>query len=600
MYDNFYFITLIANALVLAAAFSSLVAFRFGAPLLLVFLGIGLAAGEDGLGIAFDNAPLAHVTGTLALAIILFDSGFGTPLTVLRRGAAPSLAMATAGVLITAGLIALPAHYLLGHSWTVSLLIGVIVAPTDAAAVFFLLNAGGIAIRARVRSVLEIESGSNDPIAIFLTLALVGLATASEAPGLGETLASVVGGFLMEMAIGVLAGLAGGWLITTTVEKLPLDQGLVPIFVLTLAMLVFSATGAAHGSGFLAVYVAGIIAGNSGMRSSAFIGRFKNGLSWLAQIVMFLVLGLFATPSQFTGVLAPAIMLALFLMIVARPLAAALCLAPFGFDRREIAFAGWIGLRGAVSILLALTPIIAGMESARAIFNMVFIVVLASLVVQGWSIGPVARALGLTVPPRGGPLEKVELELPGSAHHELLTYRVAPESPVAKGATVPRWARPSLVVRGGRTMNWREAGQLAGGDLVYLFVPDTYPKLLDRLFTGRRPIDPDDEDFFGSFAIDPAQKVSALAQAYDLAFDPVEMDKAIGVLMVERLGGVAEYADRVPLGAVALIVRDTGEAGEITAAGLSIEPRRERPPTARGLVERLLAAALRKVSRGRT
>ncbi len=597
MHENFYLITLIATALVLAASFSSLVAFRFGAPLLLVFLGIGLVAGEDGFGIEFDNARLAYFTGSLALAVILFDSGFGTPLSVLRRGAAPSLAMATAGVLVTAGLFALPVHYLLGFSWTVSLLAGVIVAPTDAAAVFFLLNAGGVTIRERVRSVLEIESGSNDPIAIFLTLTLVEFATATAVLGPAELLPSILGGFAAEMAIGAIAGLAGGWLIKSLVERLPLDQGLVPVFVLALAMLIFAATGAVHGSGFLAVYIAGIIAGNSGMRSTAFIRRFKNGLSWLAQIVMFLVLGLFATPSQFVAVALPGILLALFLMLVARPAAAVLCLVPFRFERREIAFAGWIGLRGAVSILLALTPIIGGMADGRTIFNIVFIIVLVSLTVQGWTIGPVARALGLVVPPRGGALEKVELELPGSAHHELLTYRVTPESPVARGATVPRWAHPSLVVRDGRTMNWQEAGHLAGGDLVYLFVPDTYPKLLDKLFTRRLAISADDEDFFGSFAIDPQQTVGALAQAYDLAFAPGDMEKTIGAYMMERLGGIAEYADRVPLGAVELIVRDTDDAGAISAAGLSIEPRPDRAQTAQGLADRLILAAVRKVSR---
>lgn len=599
MHENFYLITLVATALVLAASFSSLVAFRFGAPLLLVFLGIGLAAGEDGLGILFDNARLAYFTGSLALAVILFDSGFGTPLAILRRGAAPSLAMATLGVLVTAGLFALPVHYWLGYGWTVSLLAGAIVAPTDAAAVFFLLNAGGINIRERVRSVLEIESGANDPIAIFLTLTLVSLATAAETTSPMTLFPTLAVGFIGEMVIGAIAGVAGGWLIKSLVERLPLDQGLVPIFVLSLAMLIFAATGAVHGSGFLAVYVAGIIAGNSRMRSSAFISRFKNGLSWLAQIVMFLVLGLFATPSEFGAVALPAIGLAFFLMLVARPVAAALCLAPFRFERREIAFAGWIGLRGAVSILLALTPIIGAMEGGRTLFNMVFIIVLVSLAIQGWTIGPVARALGLTVPPRGGPLEKVELELPGSAHHELLMYRVRPESPVAKGAQVPRWAYPSLVVREGRTMSWPEAGHLSGGDLVYLFVPDTYPKLLDKLFTGRRAISPDDEDFFGSFAIDPDQKVEALAAAYDLSFAPKDREKTIGAYMMERLGGFAEYADRVPLGAVELIVRDIGDDGDIKTAGLSIEPRPERAQTAQGLLDRLLASVVRRLSRKR-
>lgn len=593
MGDGVYLITLVAGGLVLAAAFSSLIAFRFGAPLLLVFLGIGLIAGEDGFGIRFDNVQTAYFVGALSLAIVLFDSGFGTPAAALRQAAWPSLALATFGVVATAGLVALPAHYVAGFSWLDALIVGALVASTDAAAVFFLLRAGGLNIRERTRSILEIESGSNDPIAIYLTIALTGAATAAQMTQPGALALDVALGFVTHMAIGAAAGLAGGWAIVRLVERLDLDRGLAPVFVLTLALIVFAAAGAAHGSGFLAVYVAGVVAGNARMRQDAALRRFKNGMSWLAQIIMFLLLGLFATPSEFAAIAPAAILLGLFLVFIARPLAVAACLAPFRLPRAEVAFVSWVGLRGAVSILLALLPVAAGIDSGRAIFNVVFIIVVVSLILQGWTIGPVARRLGLIVPLRTGAVDKVELELPGSAHHELLAYRVTAGSPVAKGARIPRWAKPSLVVRDGRSMRYQFAGRLVEGDLVYIFVSDKYPRLLDRLFARLEKLSPDDSDFFGAFGIDPTQPAGLLADAYGAAIAPEDRARPIAALLSDRLGGRAEFADRITLGPVDLIVRDVDERGRVVEAGVAFEQRAEPPVPAflspQTLLEKLAA-----------
>lgn len=405
MVQSIYLVTLVGTALVLAAAFSSLIAFRFGAPLLLLFLGLGLAAGVDGLGIRFDNASLAYFVGSLALALILFESGFGTPFATLRQAALPALSLATVGVLLTAGVFGVAARYLTGFGWMESFLLGSAVASTDAAAVFFLLRAGNLHLRERVRSTLEIESGTNDPIAIFLTIMLVEIIATGSDTEAGVLLVDLVAGFFVQMGIGAIVGVLGGFAIVRFVSRLNLDQGLMPIFVLTLSLLVFAAAGAIGGSGFLAVYLAGLVAGNSGIRAVASLKRFQEGVSWLAQITMFLVLGLFATPSQFLGILPAAVALGLFLIFIARPLAIWLCLLPFRFPRQETAFISWVGLRGAVSILLAITPLLGGLENGRVIFNMAFIIVLVSLLVQGWTIGPLARRLGLIVPQRIGPLE---------------------------------------------------------------------------------------------------------------------------------------------------------------------------------------------------
>lgn len=569
--DEFYAITLVATALVLLAAFSSLIAFRFGAPLLLLFLLIGLLTGTDGLGIQFSNNSLAYVLGSIALAIILFDSGFGTSLQSFKLSAMPSLTLATVGVLLTATLFGLVAQLLLGFSFMEGMLLGSIVASTDAAAVFFLLRIGGINIRDKVRSTLEVESGTNDPMAIFLTMALVQLlSTGKGASGFDLELARL---FIEQMGLGLALGLIGGAIIVFVLRRLKVERGLAPIFMLALALLVFSYTGAVGGSGFLAVYVAGIYAGSQKIPARASIARFQDGLTWLAQIVMFLVLGLLASPSQFPAILLPAVLLGLFLVFVARPLAVWICLLPYDYTQRETGFIAWVGLRGAVSILLAILPILGNLEDGQLYFNTAFIVVMISLLLQGWTIKPVARKLGLIVPKRLGAIDKLELDLPGAANHELLAYRVVADSPVLRGERIPRWASPSLVIRDGKSMRYQYAGRLRENDQVYLFIAPGYSKLLDRLFASKAPVAEDDSEFFGTFAISPTTRVEDLDQAYGpLLINAAERQKTVAELIAQRLGGSGEYADRVRLGTIVLIVRDLDESGHIASVGVSLEP----------------------------
>lgn len=568
--EAFYIVVLVATALVLMAAFSSLLAFRFGAPLLLLFLMIGLAAGVDGLGIEFSNNYLAYILGSIALAVILFDSGFGTPMQAFRLAAVPSLTLASVGVLITASLFAVAAMWLLNFTWLEGLLLGSIVASTDAAAVFFLLRIGGINIRDKVRSTLEVESGTNDPMAIFLTIALVEvLASGERYAGINISMLAM---FVQQMGLGVILGLLGGMMIVLIVSKLDTDRGLTPIFVLALALLVFSFTGAVGGSGFLAVYVAGIYAGNRKMQAIGTIKRFQDGMTWLAQIIMFLVLGLLATPSQFPVIIVPAILLALFLIFIARPLAIWLSLLPFDYTQQEIGFVAWVGLRGAVSILLAIMPILGGLENGQIFFNTAFIIVLVSLLLQGWTIKPVAKKLGLIIPPRIGAVDKVEVDLPGAANHELLSYRVIKDSPVLRGERIPRWATPSLVIRDGKSMRYQYAGRLRENDLVYLFIVPSYSRLLDRLFASRAPVDEDDAEFFGAFALSPSRPAADLDAAYGPGLlNESEKGLTIAELMRQRLGGKADYADRVRLGSIILIVRDLDEHDHVTSVGMSLE-----------------------------
>ena len=366
--ENMHVAVLVLSGLVAASVVSSLLSFRVGAPLLLVFLGVGLLAGEDGLGgLDFDDAGAAYMVGSVALAVVLFDSGFHTSFKAVRLGAAPALALASLGVAATAAVVAVPAHYLVGLDWIEGLLLGSIVASTDAAAVFFLLRVGGITVRDRVRSILEIESGSNDPMAIFLVIVLVRFLTGGlGADGVG---AAVLVEFLREFGFGAVLGLGGGLVIVQAVNRLGIERSLLPVAALALALMLFAATSLVGGSGFLAVYVAGLVAGNSRLAAPDTLRRFQDGAIWLAQIAMFLTLGLLATPREFLRLAPAALAVAAVLILVARPLAVWLCLLPFRTNANETAFVSWVGLRGAVSILLSLLPLMAELPGGRVFFN---------------------------------------------------------------------------------------------------------------------------------------------------------------------------------------------------------------------------------------
>jgi len=577
MIDSMNASILIVSGLVALSIFSSLLSFRIGAPLLLVFLGVGLVAGEDGIGrITFDDAKVAYLIGSVALAVILFDSGFHTSLKAFRLAAWPALALASLGVLMTTAVVAVPVHLLLGFGWLEAALMGSIVSSTDAAAVFFLLRVGGIHVRDRVRSMLEVESGSNDPMAIFLTLALVGL-LAPGGGGVGGLGFGILAEFVAQIGVGAVVGLAGGGLIVLAVNRMGFERGLQPLAALSLALVVFAAAGELHGSGFLAVYIAGLVAGNARISAPVTMRRFQDGLTWLAQIVMFLALGLLATPSEFPPYILAALAVAVVLMLVARPLAVWLCLLPFGFTRNETAFVAWVGLRGAVSVLLSIVPMVAGLPQGRAYFIVAFLVVLVSLGLQGWTLGSVARFLGQIVPKRIGPVERMELEIPG-ARHELVAYRIVADSLVARGHRLPRWAEPSLVLRDGKSYSAHAAGVLKPGDTAYLFArPERVPHL-DRLFASAAPAAEADRRFFGDFALDPASHMKELALSYGLPVAVDDYGLNVAQWLVRELGHFPGIGDRVALGEVELIVRALDWEDSISEVGLAVEPTRIDAP----------------------
>jgi cell volume regulation protein A len=590
-------IVLVGSSLLVVSILTSYAAMRIGTPLLLIFLAVGLVAGPDGIGgISFNNPDAAFLIGSVALAVILFESGLDTRVSSYRLAAWPALTLATLGVAVTTLMVGGATHVMLGLGWLESLLVGSVVSSTDAAAVFFLLRVGGITIRDRVRSTLEIESGSNDPMAILVTVLLVeALAANSHATAGGLALE-----FIGQIGGGVMAGLLGGALLVAAINATRMETGLDTVVSMAMALFIFGVTGVLGGSGFLAVYIAGLVAGNAPLRGAIGLRRFHSGLAWLSQIVMFVTLGLLANPRSFGSLLLPAVGIATVLMFVARPLAVWLCLWPYRFSTRETTFIAWVGLRGAVSILLALLPMMGHLPGGPQIFNTAILVVIASLALQGWTIGPVARRLGLIVPPRTGQVERVELELPGGIEHELVVYRVHARSTAARLVRLPRWARAALVIRDGRVVPSHKARPLMPGDHVYVFTAPSRLRLLDTLFSGARASDQDERDLFGDLALHAEATVGQIAGIYGLPVSAANAGLRLRDLFDQEFAGACELGDRLRLGEVELIVRDMDD-GAVTSVGLALEPAPPRQARllpflrSKGTVRAMLAAAIKGV-----
>lgn len=576
--DTFSIAILLGSLLVLAGILSSLVALRFGAPLLLVFLLLGMLAGEGGPGgLKFDDVGTAYMVGSIALALILFDGGLRTRLATFRNVLAPAATLATAGVLITTVLTAPVAKLVLGIGWTQALLVGAVVASTDAAAVFLLINARGLRLRSRVRATLEVESGTNDPFAVFLTLLLVEFLLAGD-----QTWSHVLVIFLRDTVLGCIIGVAGGRIITLVLNRLALPQGLHAPFVAVSALVVFAAANTVHSSGFLAVYLAGLVVGNRQTRAHNSVVVFLDAVTWLAQIVMFVLLGLLVWPHRLADSLVGAVVIAAVLMLVARPVAVFLCLAPFGFPWREKLFLSWVGLRGAVAIFLASIPLLVGLPAGYLFFDVAFVVVLSSLLIQGWTVAYAARKLDISFT-RSDPLpRRVELDLPGQLAREIVGYPVPANSPFLRRGLIPNWARPTLVVRNEEILTPAEADPVRAGDYVYLLAPPEKAQALDRFFVNMPPPASPDPRLLGDFFVSGDVTLGALAEIYGLQVAADHMELALADFFTEQLRRPAKTGDIVQLGPIALLAHKVAN-GRVTTVGLRLA----EPEEAADLVGRL-------------
>lgn len=578
---------LLGAVLVMAGILSSLLALRFGAPLLLVFLFIGMLAGEAGPGgIRFGDIRTTYLVGSIALALILFDGGLKTRFQSIRTVLAPSITLATLGVLATALIAAPVARYALDISWVQALLVGAVVASTDAAAVFLLVHAQGLRLRPRVGATLEVESGTNDPFAVFLTLMLV------EFLGMGtSSVWHVLREFLQEAVLGAMVGVIGGRLVVVALNRVALPQGLHAPFVTTAALVVFGLAQISHASGFLAVYLAGMIIGNWPTRAHNSVVTFLDAATWLAQIVMFVMLGLLVSPQRVLDSLLPAIGVALVLMLVARPLAVFACLAPFRFNWREKTFVAWVGLRGAVAIFLASIPMLVGLPQAYLYFDVAFVVVIISLLLQGWTLGFAARRLHVALPRTDRGPRRVELDLPGQLEQQLVGYSVRRNSLFLRRGLIPSWSKPTLVIREQRILSPIEADPIVPGDYMYLLAPPEKAEALDRFFVDMPPAPLVDPHLLGDFMVSGDVTLGDVAGTYGIYVPESDAALTIADYFDVHLNHAPRAGAELPLDSIVMVARSIG--GErVNVVGLRLpedEPELKPAPTRRSKLRKRLA-----------
>ena len=551
--------------LVMAGILSSLLALRFGAPLLLVFLLIGMLAGDSGPGqLSFDDVRTTYLVGSVALALILFDGGLRTKFQSIRIVLAPSMVLATVGVLVTAVVAAPAAKYALDLNWTEALLVGAVVASTDAAAVFLLVHTQGLRLRPRVGATLEAESGTNDPFAIFLTLMLVEFISIGESSPL-----HVVLELAREGLLGAVIGVIGGRLVVVALNRMALPQGLHAPFVTTAALVIFGVAQISHASGFLAVYLAGIIVGNRPTRAHNSVVTFLDAATWLAQIVMFVLLGLLASPQRLLDSVGASVIVALVLMLVARPLAVLLCLAPFRFNWREKVFIAWTGLRGAVAIFLASIPMLVGLSKAYLYFDVALVVVVISLLLQGWTLGPAARWLHVALPRVDRGPRRVELDLPGQLEQQLVGYPVRSKSLYFRRGLLPSWSKPTLVIRDERILSPVEADPVVPGDYVYLLAPPEKAEALDRFFVDMPPSSAPDPHLLGDFIVSGEHTLGELAAIYGVSAEEEQAKQTLADYFDIHLDHAPKEGAELVLDPIVLVARSIS-GGRVSVIGLRL------------------------------